>query len=100
MPLKFDSEAAYERWVRERERAEMGSPIGAPGAQGRAYRRRLAADRMVEDRDRPLGRRLESKPKPSRVRHHLGRPVRHVTRKGHRRRAQASLRTFFRLAGL
>lgn len=65
MPLRFDSDAAYDRWVAERERVEMGSPIGRPAAPGRKLRRQLGK----------------------------GRALRHLTRPGHRRRAGASLRT-------
>jgi hypothetical protein len=75
MPLRFDSDAAYERWVKERERVELGSPIGAPAAAGRKIRRRLEHE--------------------GEKRRERSRAVKHLTRSGHRRRARGVLATLF-----
>lgn len=89
MPLKFGSAAAYERWLAETEKREY----------------RTADHLLTRDKPRPVrsstassipstGPSTAKKKKPSRIRHHAGRPIRHVIRtKGARRRGVAVIRT-------
>lgn len=85
MPLKFDSDAAFERWVRETE-SRTGAYAGPPPTVDRTHRlepRSRAVDVSARAVRRGRGH----------VRKLASRPIGHLTRRGHRRRARSVLAT-------